>query len=160
VISPCLELQKEYGYKTLDLKLVDALTQLLNKFPPAKTFAKLDDDALVHPHLYYDLIKKFEPNNYAGLLRNYVVDGAKLKFIFMEGRFYMLGREIVECFLKNSRIAPDNMGEDLFLGKVVSNYCNVKYINVEDANMIWHRQYSTGKNKNCNLEQQYPNDTN
>jgi hypothetical protein len=136
VTSPCLQLQKEYNYKTLDIKLIDTLTQLLNQFPKAKTFAKLDDDALVHPQLYYDLTNKFAANNYAGLLREYVVDNVKFKFLFMEGQFYMVGRELAECFLNNSRVSENNIGEDIFLGKVVSVYCNAKYLDLTDTNMI------------------------
>ncbi|CAG8742378.1 15200_t:CDS:1, partial [Dentiscutata heterogama] len=71
IVTPCLELKNEYSYNTLHLKLVDTLTQLLSQFPNAKTFSKLDDDGLIHPYLYYDLVNKFELNNYAGILANY-----------------------------------------------------------------------------------------
>lgn len=153
-------MQGEYNFKTLDVKLVDTLTQLTNQFPNAKTFAKLDDDALIHPKLYYELVKKFDSNSYAGILREYIIDNLKIKFLFMEGQFYMISKEIAECFLKNSLVSKDNIGEDIFLGKIISTYCNVKYLDLKNANMIWHKQYNVGKNKNCNLEQRYENDTN
>src|SRR6266511_454914 len=79
IMAPCLQLQKEYNYKTLDIKLIDTLTQLLNQFPNAKTFSKLDDDALIHPKLYYNLINQVESNIYAGILREYIVDNIKAK---------------------------------------------------------------------------------
>src|SRR3954469_5166815 len=48
----------DQNYKNLDVKLIDTLTQLSNQFPNAKTFAKLDDDALIHPQLYYKLVNQ------------------------------------------------------------------------------------------------------
>ncbi|KAF0509719.1 hypothetical protein F8M41_018555 [Gigaspora margarita] len=150
IMTPCLELQHEYSYNTLHLKLVDTLTQLLSQFPNARTFSKLDDDGLIHPYLYYDLVNKFELNNYAGILTIYDVDNIHYKYIFMRGVFYMLGREIAECFLRNN-LVENSIGEDIFLGKIVSNYCNAKFIDLNDANMIWHKRYNLGKNKNCNL---------
>ncbi|CAG8673511.1 4516_t:CDS:1 [Cetraspora pellucida] len=160
IVTPCLELQNEYNYSTLHLKLVDTLTQLLFQFPNAKTFSKLDDDGLIHPYLYYDLVNNFESNNYAGIPAIYELEGTMYKFIFMEGVFYMLGREIAECFLRNNLISDTFIGEDILFGKIVSNYCNAKFIDLNNTNMIWHRRYNLGKNKNCNLEQQYENDLN
>ncbi|CAG8556507.1 17251_t:CDS:1, partial [Racocetra fulgida] len=143
IVTPCLELQNEYNYSTLHRKLVDTLTQLLSQFPNAKTFSKLDDDGLIHPHLYYDLVNKFESNNYAGLLTDYIVEVTSHKFIFMRGVFYMFGRELAECFLRNNLIPESaSIGEDIFFGKIVSNYCNPKFIDLNDANMIWHKGYN------------------
>ncbi|CAG8814302.1 12307_t:CDS:2, partial [Racocetra persica] len=115
IVTPCLELQNEYNYSTLHLKLIDTLTQLLSQFPNAKTFSKLDDDGLIHPHLYYDLVNKFESNNYA---------------------------ELAECFLRNSLITESSIGEDIFFGKIVSNYCNPKFIDLNNTNMVWHKRYN------------------
>lgn len=156
----CLQLENYYDYKSLDVKLIDTFTQLLKKYPNAKTFSKLDDDAIIHPILYEDLIKNIEKNNYAGILREYKVDNIKIKYNFMEGHFYMLEKELVKCFLKNSRISQNNMPEDMFLGKVLSIYCYPKFLDLKEINLIWHREYNIGKNKKCILEQKYENDEN
>ncbi|CAG8808567.1 3689_t:CDS:1, partial [Gigaspora margarita] len=123
---------------TLHLKLVNILTQLLSQFLNGRTFFKLDDTRLIHPHLYYDLVNKFELNNYTGILTNYDIENIYYKYIFMRDIFYMLGKEIAKYFLYNSFV-ENSIGEDIFLGKIVSNYCNAKFLDLHDANMIWHK---------------------
>lgn len=150
----CLRLNDKYEYETLDSKVFETLIMIRYYFPNFKTISKLDDDAIISYNYYQDLMKNITINTYAGLFKGYYLEGFGI-FNFATGHFYTLGKEAIQCILKNYRIFRKNekSAEDLTIGYTVSELCkSIKSLHL-DKNIapIYHKKYNINKNKSCDL---------
>ncbi|KAL1919982.1 uncharacterized protein VTP21DRAFT_1128 [Calcarisporiella thermophila] len=142
-----LRLNKTYDYLHLTEKVADTLSVMGNYYN-FNTISKIDDDSI----LDYDRFMRLNLSEdiYMGNMMYYNVEFNLGSFHFGQGGFYTLGKQCLDCILRNVRDLELLPGEDSSLGRVISKHCKCKVVD-SSKELHFHKQYTNGLNKKCEL---------